>query len=152
MPTDSTRSPRGRGGSSDASPGFSAPRPTALAQVLAGRQRIRRETTERVLASRPAPARGALVDAARTWRLIDGIRRATGWSEARIARELGAGTRLQIGQRRVLRSTADKVDDLAYRVLRWGERRPLPHPGAVVVPFRRSRGQHVSSPDRPGAA
>ena len=89
---------------------------TALAQIINGRtKRARAETIAKILAvGTHVRAPGALVDATRTWELIDDMLR-YGYTKGDLARRLGSEydkPALQIQRDVVLQSTADKVAEL----------------------------------------
>jgi hypothetical protein len=87
---------------------------TALQKIVNGDvTRSRPETIRAVLAVNLSAAHGAaLIDAGRTWRLLDELV-ALGHTKGSIAMRLGAATpALQIGRRRVKASTAHKVEAL----------------------------------------
>lgn len=89
---------------------------TALAQIINGRtKRARAETIAKILAvGTHVRAPGALVDATRTWELIDDMIR-YGYTKGDLARRLGSEYEkpaLQISGDMVLQSTADKVAEL----------------------------------------
>lgn len=89
-----------------------------LDKIVKGiRTRSRQDTIARILAvgTHKAPA-GSSVDAAPTWKLIDDLL-AFGFTKARIAIELGATTpALQIGKRRVTRSTAERIKQVWFKL------------------------------------
>lgn len=89
---------------------------TALMQIINGRtKRARAETIAKILAvGTHVRAPGALVDATRTWELIDDMLR-YGYTKGDLARRLGSEydkPALQISGNMVLQSTADKVAEL----------------------------------------
>lgn len=89
---------------------------TALMQIINGHtKRARAETIAKILAvGTHVRAPGALVDATRTWELIDDMLR-YGYTKGDLARRLGSEydkPALQISGDMVLQSTADKVADL----------------------------------------
>ena len=89
---------------------------TALMQIINGRtKRARAETIAKILAvGTHVRAPGALVDATRTWELIDDMLR-YGYTKGELARRLGSEydkPALQISGNMVLQSTADKVAEL----------------------------------------
>lgn len=89
---------------------------TALAQIINGRtKRARAETIAKILAvGTHVRAPGALVDATRTWELIEDMLR-YGYTKGDLARRLGSEYEkpaLQIQRDVVLQSTADKVAEL----------------------------------------
>lgn len=95
---------------------------TTLAKILAGtRHQLRAASARRVLAiDRDAIADHALVPAGRTWQRINRLLE-EGFTKAELARRFGAKTRaLQFGRRRVLASTAVKVERF-YRITVAGE-------------------------------
>lgn len=77
---------------------------TLIAWILSGRKTwIRRSTEQRILAvTAAAIADSAFVPAARTWKLVERLRRDHGFSKAELARRLGyKSPALQLGRERV---------------------------------------------------
>jgi hypothetical protein len=89
-----------------------------VAKIRSGaRRQIRAATARRILAvTVDARADGATVPAGPTWRLIR-LLLEEGYTKGRLAQELGAATpALQLGHRRVLASTAVRVERLHRRL------------------------------------
>lgn len=115
---------------------------TALMQIINGRtKRARAETIAKILAvGTHVRAPGALVDATRTWELIDDMLR-YGYTKGDLARRLGSEydkPALQISGNMVLQSTADKVAELHAQLV--GTERELMRARRAKLRQRRREG------------